>query len=84
MHAIQETSEWKEQYKIRAGIEATNSELKRVHGHAKLRVHRAVKVCFAVVCKVIACNIKRWTKAQKAAIRLFQVVLVYTTGTRYL
>jgi len=47
----------------RAGIEATNSELKRSHGIGKLRVRRAVKVCFAVACKVIACNIKRWAKA---------------------
>ena len=30
MYAIQQTTEWKDRYKIRAGIEATNSELKRV------------------------------------------------------
>jgi len=29
----------------------------------KLRVRRSPKVCFAVACKVIACNIKRWAKA---------------------
>jgi hypothetical protein len=29
----------------------------------KLRVRRAAKVCFAVACKVIACNIKRWARA---------------------
>jgi hypothetical protein len=63
MYALQQTSEWKDRYKIRAGIEATHSELKRVHGIGKLRVRRAVKVCFAVACKVIACNIKRWAKA---------------------
>ena len=50
-------------YKIRSGIEATNSELKRSHGLGKLRVRRAAKVCFAVACKVIACNIKRWARA---------------------
>jgi transposase len=69
MYSIQQTPEWKERYKIRAGIEATNSELKRVHGLAKLRVRRAAKVCFAIACKVIACNIKRWAKAQKASKR---------------
>jgi hypothetical protein len=66
MYSIQHTTEWKDRYKIRSGIEATNSELKRSHGLGKLRVRRAAKVCFAVACKVIACNIKRWAKAQAA------------------
>lgn len=65
MYSNQQTIEWKEQYKIRSGIEATMSELKRRHGIGKLRVRRAAKVCFAVACKVIACNIKRWAKAYK-------------------
>ena len=63
MYSNQKTTEWKDRYKIRSGIEATMSELKRSHGLSKLRVRRAVKVCFAVACKVIACNIKRWAKA---------------------
>ncbi len=63
MYAIQQTTEWKDRYKIRAGIEATNSELKRAHGIGRLRVRRLAKVCFAVACKLIACNIKRWAKA---------------------
>jgi len=63
MYSIQQTREWKDRYKIRSGIEATNSELKRSHGIGKLRLRRAAKVCFAVACKVIACNIKRWAKA---------------------
>ena len=63
MYARQQTTEWKDRYKIRAGIEATFSELKRVHGMGRLRVRRAAKVCFAVACKVIACNIKRWARA---------------------
>ena len=63
MYAIQQTTEWKDRYKIRAGIEATNSELKRSHGIGRLRVRRIAKVCFAVACKLIACNIKRWAKA---------------------
>lgn len=63
MYAHQQTPQWKERYKIRSGIEATHSELKRSHGIGKLRVRRAVKVCFAVACKLIACNIKRWAKA---------------------
>ena len=67
MYSIQQTTEWKDRYKIRSGIEATNSELKRSHGIGKLRVRRAAKVCFAVACKVIACNIKRWAKAHLAS-----------------
>jgi hypothetical protein len=66
MYCNQQTTEWKERYKIRSGIEATASELKRSHGIGKLRVRRAVRVCFAVACKVIACNIKRWAKAHLA------------------
>ncbi len=62
-----QTDEWKEQYRIRSGVEATMSELKRKHGMGKLRVRRAAKVCFAVACKVIACNIKRWAKAHTAS-----------------
>lgn len=67
MYAEQQTDKWKQQYKIRAGIEATMSELKRRHGIGKLRVRRVPKVCFAVACKVIACNIKRWAKAVAAS-----------------
>ena len=67
MYSEQQTTEWKEQYKIRSGIEATISELKRSHGIGKLRVRRAAKVCFAVACKAIACNIKRWAEAHTAS-----------------
>ena len=66
MYAVQQTREWKDRYRIRAGIEATNSELKRSHGIGRLRVRRMAKVCFAVACKVTACNIKRWARAYRA------------------
>ncbi len=72
MHAIQQTREWKDRYRIRAGIEATNSELKQSHGIGRLRVRRWAKVCFAVACKVTACNIKRWARAYTALKRLLQ------------
>jgi hypothetical protein len=65
MYSNQKTTEWKDRYKIRSGIEATMSELKRKHGMGKLRVRRAAKVCFTIACKVIACNIKRWVKAHR-------------------
>jgi hypothetical protein len=69
MYAAQQTKQWKDRYKIRSGIEATNSELKRSYGIGKLRVRRVAKVCFAVACKVIACNIRRWAKALSASAR---------------
>ena len=80
MYALQQTTEWKDRYKIRSGIEATNSELKRAHGIERLRVRRLAKVCFAVACKVIACNIKRWAKALSALGRLIHGC----TGSIYL
>ena len=72
MYTLQQTPEWKDRYKIRSGIEATNSELKRAHGIGHLRVRRIAKVCFVVACKVIACNIKRWAKATRALERLLR------------
>ena len=80
MYALQQTTEWKDRYKIRSGIEATNSELKRAHGIGRLRVRRLAKVCFAVACKMTACNIKRWAKALSALGRL----IYGCTGTVYL
>jgi hypothetical protein len=62
MFEQQKTREWKDRYKIRSGIEATMSELKRL-GLGKLRVRGLAKVLFVVACKVIACNIKRWWNA---------------------
>ncbi len=72
MYSNQQIIEWKERYKVRSGIEATMSELKRSHGIGKLRVRKAAKVCFAVACKVIACNIKRWAKAYKVSGKALQ------------
>jgi len=63
MYADQQTLQWKERYKIRSGIEATFSELKRSYGIGKLRVRRMVKVLFALSCELIACNVRRWAKA---------------------
>jgi hypothetical protein len=54
--------EWREQYKIRSGVEATMSELKRAHGMRRLRVRTKPRVSFAVGMKVIACNVKRWLR----------------------
>jgi Transposase DDE domain/Transposase domain (DUF772) len=75
MYSVQQTEEWKERYRIRSGIEATNSELKRSHGFGRLRVRRAAKVCFAIAFKLIACNVKRWARAQVASKALLQALL---------
>ena len=72
MYADQQTDAWKQRYKIRSGVEATMSELKRSHGMGKLRVRRYAKVCFAVACKAIACNIKRWAKAYEGSYNALQ------------
>jgi len=69
MLAKQKTIEWKDEYKIRSGVEATMSELKRAHGLGKMRVRGLARVHFAVVCKVIACNIKRWAAWQIQAVK---------------
>jgi len=76
MYALQQTTQWKDRYRIRAGIEATNSELKRAHGIGRLKVRRLSKVCFVVACKIIACNIKRWAKAARVSLkRILQVAI---------
>ena len=67
MFVEQQTLEWKERYMIRAGVEATMSELKRGHGIGKLRVRGLARVTFAVLCKVTSCNIKRWAKVLSAS-----------------
>ncbi len=61
--AAQGTDSWKKRYRIRSGIEATNSELKRRHGLGKLRVRRRPNLRLAVAAKLTACNVKRWLSA---------------------
>ena len=54
---------FKERYRIRAGVEATVSELKRRHGLGALRVRGRWRVELAVYLKALACNIKRMVRA---------------------
>ena len=56
----QRSAAFKERHKIRSGIEATNSELKRCHGLGKLRVRRRPRVGLSVRLKVLGMNIKRY------------------------
>ena len=54
---------FRERYRIRAGVEATVSELKRRHGLGALRVRGRWRVELAVYLKALACNIKRMVRA---------------------
>jgi hypothetical protein len=56
------TKEFKKRYAMRAGIEATNSELKRAHGLGRLRIRGFLRVRLAVYLKALACNVKRMVK----------------------
>jgi hypothetical protein len=58
-HRYQATDPFKKDYRMRAGIEGTNSELKRRHGLGKVRVRGAPAVRLAFFFKCIACNVKR-------------------------
>lgn len=62
----QTTDEFRKRYANRAGIEATNSELKRRHGLGRLRVRGLPRVNLAVLLKVVACNLKRYLQYQQA------------------
>ena len=53
------TEEFSSRYNIRAGIEATNSELKRKYGMGRLRIRGRPRVELVVFMKNLACNIKR-------------------------
>ena len=63
------TEEWRKRYAIRAGIEGTNSELKRAHGLGRLRVRGGRRVRLAVYLKALACNFKRMVHARLVEMR---------------
>ena len=58
------TEEWRKRYALRAGIEGTNSELKRRHGLGHLRVRGGDRVRLAVYLKALACNVKRMIRVR--------------------
>jgi hypothetical protein len=53
------TEEFKKRQAMRAGAEATNSEMKRAHGLRKLTVRGGERVKVAVYLKTLGCNVKR-------------------------
>jgi Transposase DDE domain/Transposase domain (DUF772) len=64
------SGEFRKRYDIRAGIEATNSELKRSHGLGRLRVRGDAQVSLAVYFKALACNVKRMLHALLRRVQL--------------
>jgi hypothetical protein len=67
--AYQQSDEFARRYAVRAGIEATNSELKRAHGIGRLRVRRRKRVELTIYLKAAACNMKRMVGYLAAAAR---------------
>ena len=57
--AAERSEAFRERYNVRAGIEGTNSELKRGPGLDNLRVRGAPRVLFSLALKSLACNLKR-------------------------
>ena len=57
------SGEFEVRYSIRAGIEATNSELKRGQGLGLLRIRGRPRVELSVYLKALACNLKRMVRA---------------------
>ena len=74
------TAEFRKRYADRAGIEATNSELKRAHGLGRLRVRGGARVKLAVYFKALACNVKRLVKYLAAQARKAAKVLAETAA----
>lgn len=63
----QQRSAFKDNYRIRSGVESTNQELKGRHGMGDLRVRGRQRIELAVVLKSLALNVKRavqWHVAQ--------------------
>ena len=66
------TKEFKDGYRIRSGIEATNSEFKRRYGGGRLRVRGSPVVKRVVHFKFMALNIGRWIAAKTRQINAAQ------------
>ncbi|MGV8123791.1 MAG: transposase [Candidatus Xenobiia bacterium LiM19] len=63
---IEETKEWQDQYRMRAGVEGSISRLKLQTGAGRLRVRGLEKVRFAGILKATGINILRSAKALAA------------------
>ena len=74
--ALQETPSWRERYRIRAGIEGTNSGAKRKTGMGQLRVRGKPSVDHAILMKVTGWNILRVACSKK----MQQIVRKHSRG----
>lgn len=72
--AMQETELWRDRYRIRAGIEGTNSGAKRKTGMGQLRVRGGPNVNHALLMKVTGWNILRVACSKK----MRQIVCEYS------
>jgi hypothetical protein len=57
--AAEREEAFRQRYGTRAGIEGTNSEMKRGHGLGHLRVRGTPRVALAMFFRLLACNMKR-------------------------
>jgi len=64
------TPAFKTAYRLRSGIEGTNSEYKRGHGGGALRVRGSPAVRRTVHFKFMALNVKRWIGAARKAAKI--------------
>jgi hypothetical protein len=76
----QRTKGFKERYKMRSGIEATNSEFKGRHGADDIRVRGRNRVTLATQLKALAVNVKR--AAQHHVARLAATDMEATLATQ--
>jgi hypothetical protein len=70
----EQTKEWQEAYNIRAGIEATNSGLKRKSGLDRLRVRGEKSVFNVVLLKIAGWNILRAASSNKMKEKIAQLI----------
>lgn len=66
----EKTEEFREKYRWRAGIEATNARYKSLMGAGRLRVRSLPSVCYAAKLKALGMNILRCGRARAAILGL--------------
>lgn len=70
----QKTDEFKKTYRKRAGIEGTNSALKRTTGFGRLRVRGSPAVFMAVLLKAAGYNVLQACRSKKARAKVAQII----------
>ena len=70
----EKTKEWQDEYKIRSGIEGTNSGIKRKTGLDRLRVRGKESVFNVIFLKTAGWNILRATSSKKMKAKIAQLI----------